>query len=308
MIMKTTFRHPLMAAFGAVIALGFSSCEYDPYYSSYGGSYSSGYGDGYGYGSSSFSTSFFVGTGDPRWGYDPHTYCYYDYYSHRYYDPYLYGYYPVGYRPVVVVGAPHPHGWRPGYGHCPPPSRVRDVVVVNYRDRESCYRKSDYSWAKQVRSQQPGRYISHDSSPSRGSYYGGSSNYNRPSNYPDYSHSRPYNQPRTSYDNAYDRNQNRYYQPERSESDHHKSKNNSILSRYDALDNNSRSRPTYSSPERSTPRSAPSQPSYQERSRDNDNRRPQYERPREDKQERSNKKDSDDNRLLKTRFRGLGDG
>ena len=50
---------------------------------------------------SSFNTSVFVGTGNPRWGYDPYCYSYYDYTPPRYYDPYLNGYYPVGYRPPV---------------------------------------------------------------------------------------------------------------------------------------------------------------------------------------------------------------
>lgn len=138
---------PWTAGLGTAISLVFSSCTYDPYYSSAGGYY----GDGYGYGSSSFSTSLFVTTGDPRWGYDPYTYCYYDYRSRRYYDPYLYGYYPVGYRPYAVYGVPHPYGWRPGHGHCPPPRTVRNVTVVNYRDRESAYRNTNYSWARQVR-------------------------------------------------------------------------------------------------------------------------------------------------------------
>jgi hypothetical protein len=138
---------PWTAGLGTAISLTFSSCTYDPYYSSAGGYY----GDGYGYGGSSFSTSFFVTTGDPRWGYDPYTYCYYDYRTRRYYDPYLYGYYPVGYRPYAVYGVPHPHGWRPGHGYCPPPRTIRNITVVNYRDRESAYRNSDYSWARQVR-------------------------------------------------------------------------------------------------------------------------------------------------------------
>jgi hypothetical protein len=140
---------PWAAFLGTAISLVSSSCTYDPYYSSAGGYY--GYGDGYGYGGSNFSTSFFVTTDDPRWGYDPYTYCYYDYRSRRYYDPYLYGYYPVGYRPYAVYGVPHPHDWRPGHGHCPPPRTVRNVTVVNYRDRESAYRNSNYSWARQVK-------------------------------------------------------------------------------------------------------------------------------------------------------------
>ncbi len=146
---------PWTAGLGAAISLVLSSCAYDPYYSSAGGYYGGGtgayYGDGYGYGGSSFSTSMFVTTGDSRWGYDPNTYCYYDYRSRRYYDPYLYGYYPVGYRPYAVYGAPHPYGWRQGHGHCPPPRTVRNVTVVNYRDRESAYRNSNYSWARQVK-------------------------------------------------------------------------------------------------------------------------------------------------------------
>ncbi|MES2441139.1 MAG: hypothetical protein V4584_18900 [Verrucomicrobiota bacterium] len=151
--MKKNLRYLAGAAVGAMVALGFSSCAYDPYYStSVGGSYSSGgYGDGYGYGGSSFSTSVFVGTGDPRWGYDPDCYSYYDYRSRRYYDPYLNGYYPIGYRPPVVYGVPHPYGWRPGGGYCPPPRHISNVTVVNYRDRESRYRNSNYGWAKQVR-------------------------------------------------------------------------------------------------------------------------------------------------------------
>jgi len=146
---------PWTAAFGIVASLAFSSCAYDPYYTSVGGSYSSGYGSGYGYGhgygGSGFSTSIFVSTGDPRWGYDPYSYSYYDYRTRRYYDPYLYGYYPIGYRPPIVYGVPHPYGWRPGSGYCPPPRTVRNVTVVNYRDRESAYRKTNHKWANQVR-------------------------------------------------------------------------------------------------------------------------------------------------------------
>lgn len=133
------------------IAAAASSCAYDPYYTSSSISYSSGYGDGYGYGGSGFTTTYFVSTGDPRWGYDPYCHSYYDYRSRRYYDPYLYGYYPVGYRPVAVVGVPHPYGWRQGSRHCPPPRVVKNVTVVNYRDREAAYRRSHYSWAGNVR-------------------------------------------------------------------------------------------------------------------------------------------------------------
>ena len=201
--MKTNLRRLAGAAVGAVVALGFTSCAYDPYYSStsVGGSYSSGYGQGYGYGGSSFSTSVLIGTGDSRWGYDPTCYSYYDYRRRAYYDPYLYGYYPVGYRPPVVYGVPHPYGWRPGSGYCRPPSRVSNVTVVNYRNRESAYRSSDYQWARQVR-QQPS--------------YGGSYQQQRPAqggydrqDYNTRSHSgnrRPYG---TS---SYDRNRESGYQ------------------------------------------------------------------------------------------------
>lgn len=150
---------PWTAALGIAASLAFSSCAYDPNYTSVGGSYSTGYGSGYssgygygqGYGSSNFSTSLFVSTGNPRWGYDPYSYSYYDYRSRRFYDPYLYGYYPIGYRPPVVYGVPHPYGWRPGRGYCPPPRTVRNVTVVNYQNRERAYRNSNHSWAKQVR-------------------------------------------------------------------------------------------------------------------------------------------------------------
>ncbi|MEX1113717.1 MAG: hypothetical protein WEB53_00605 [Akkermansiaceae bacterium] len=153
--MKKNLRLWLVAAVGAVASIAFTSCAYDPYYSSVGGSYSSGYGggygDGYGYGNSSFNTSVFISTGSPRWGYDPYSYCYYDYNRRAYYDPYLYGYYPVGYRPPVVYGVPHPHGWRPGRGYISPPSRVYYGTVSNYKNRESAYRSTNYDWAKQVR-------------------------------------------------------------------------------------------------------------------------------------------------------------
>ena len=156
--MKKNLRLSIVAALGAAASLAFTSCAYDPYSStSIGGSYSTGgYGDGYGYGGSSFSTSVFVGTGDPRWGYDPYTYSYYDYGRRSYYDPYLHGYYPVGYRPPIVYGVPHPYGWRPGSGYCPPPLSVRNVTVVNYRDRERAYRNTDYGWSRQVRQQSSG--------------------------------------------------------------------------------------------------------------------------------------------------------
>ncbi len=176
--MKKNLRLVVSVAVGAAAFLAFTSCAYDPYYASssssvrgysgggyggdYGSGYGGGYGDGYGYGGSSFSTSLFVSTGDSRWGYDPSCYSYYDYRRRCYYDPYLNGYYPIGYRPPIVYGCPHPHGWRSGNGYCPPPTGVRNVTVPNYRNRESAYRNSSYGWADQVR-EQPTR-----SEPSRG--------------------------------------------------------------------------------------------------------------------------------------------
>ena len=161
-MMKNLLLGTATACIAATMVL--TSCTYDPAYTSVGGSYSTGYGHGYGYGGSGFSTSLFVSTGDPRWGYDPYNYCYYDYRSRRYYDPYLYGYYPIGYRPPILVGVPHPHGWRRGHGYCPPPRVIRNVTVVNYRDRERAYRQSRHDWARNVhmydysRNQQRSRY------------------------------------------------------------------------------------------------------------------------------------------------------
>lgn len=165
----------LLAALGA---LPLGSCV-DPYYSvggSYGTSYQ--YGAGYGYGNPSFSTSMFVSTGSPRWGYDPVCYSYYDYTSRRYYDPYLCGYYPVGYRPPVIVGVPHPHGYSGRY--CPPPARVVSVTLSNYHNRYDCYRNIRQPWASQVRmhesySRPPGRYAPSVSPYQGSSWFGGQS-------------------------------------------------------------------------------------------------------------------------------------
>jgi hypothetical protein len=174
----------LWLAVAALASMAFTSCYYDPYYgggsTTVGGSYSSGYGDGYGYGGSSFNTSVFVSTGNPRWGYDPYCYSYYDYSSRRSYDPYLNGYYPIGYRPPVVYGVPHPYGYRRGY--CPPPRYISSGYVSNYRNREYRYRNSSYGWAKQVR-EQPRQ---HGSRPSQSVYdrqsQGRPNNASRPNN------------------------------------------------------------------------------------------------------------------------------
>ncbi len=140
-----------------IAALAFSSCAYDPYYSG-GSSYASGsYGSGYGYGNSGFSTSFFVSTGNPRWGYDPYAGAYYDYTRRCYYDPYLSGYYPVGYRPRYVYGSPHPHGWRSGRSYIAPPSRIRSYNLTNYRDRTSRYQNLGRDWSRNVRQAPAGR-------------------------------------------------------------------------------------------------------------------------------------------------------
>ncbi len=155
MAMKNPLRHWIAAGAGVAATLAFSSCTYDPYYVYPGGAYRADAGVGYGYGGGNFSTSLFVATGDPRWGYDPYSYSYYDYRRRCYYDPYLNGYYPIGYRPTVVYGVPHPYGWSPGHGYCPPPRNVNYAVVVNYRNRETAYRNSSYSWARQVSPQSP---------------------------------------------------------------------------------------------------------------------------------------------------------
>ncbi|MBX3741658.1 MAG: hypothetical protein KF712_11750 [Akkermansiaceae bacterium] len=145
--MKQTLRRLAAAAAGLTAAVLISSCAYDPYYSDgYGGGYSSG----------SYSTSVFISTGDPRWGYDPYSHSYYDYHRRAYYDPYLYGYYPVGFRPPIVYGVPHPHGWRPGSRYCPPPSRVRSHTLSGYQNRESLYRNSNFSWRNEVRQRDSG--------------------------------------------------------------------------------------------------------------------------------------------------------
>ena len=85
----------LLWAATLIAAAAFTSCAYDPYYAGgyhtpdgyydpgYGYGYSGGYGVGYGNDGRGFSTSVFVSTGDPRWGYDPNCYCYYDCYCYR---------------------------------------------------------------------------------------------------------------------------------------------------------------------------------------------------------------------------------
>lgn len=203
----------------ASAALGFmtNSCYYDPNYGSSVSYGASSYGSGY-------NSSLFVSTGDPRWAYDPYRYCYYDRYSSRYYDPYLSGYYPVGYRPVVVRGCPHPYNWS-GSGYCPPPRSVRSYNLSNYDNRANYYRSSDHSWSHQVSSsgsgswmnssersdihQQATRYDSHPQSGS--SWRGGSQGSYRDSSYQSAPTPRPsdshFSQPRTQSSSS--SNQNR---------------------------------------------------------------------------------------------------
>lgn len=151
--MKNNLRFQAAAILGAAGALLIGSCAYDPSYGSggYGATNTSiAYGTGYGqgFGGSSFSTSLFVSTGNPRWGYDPYCRSYYDFQRRSYYDPYLYGYYPIGFRPPILVGVPHPYGYRSGSRYCPPPSRVTNITLVNYNNRAQAYRNSNHSWAR----------------------------------------------------------------------------------------------------------------------------------------------------------------
>jgi hypothetical protein len=136
----------LIGTVAAISAMAVSSCAYDPHYSN--PSYSSGYG--HGYGSRGFTTTHFVRTSNSRWGYDPYARCYYDYSRRSYYDPYLNGYYPAGYRPTYVYGAPHPHGWRTGYSHIAPPSRIHDHRLNNYQNRGEQYRSLNNNWSRNV--------------------------------------------------------------------------------------------------------------------------------------------------------------
>lgn len=179
--MKKNLRFLSVIVAGLFAAIGFSSCAYDPYYGSttVGGSYTSGYGgDYYGNGYGGGSTSVFIATGNPRWGYDPSCYSYYDYTRRSYYDPYLNGYYPVGYRPAIVYGASHPYGWSPGSRYCRPPGYVSNVTITNYRNRESIYRERGYvkpSYGRQ-RQQESGQGRAYDQRSSAGGY-GTSTNY-----------------------------------------------------------------------------------------------------------------------------------
>ena len=140
-------RYLLLGLTAGLSAFAVSSCAYDGYSSnSYGG-----YGNGYGYGNSGFSTSYFISTGNSRWGYDPYSRSYYDYSRRAYYDPYLNGYYPVGYRPRYVSGAPHPYGWSNGRKSISPPRSVRNYNLKNYGSRTDRYRNLGKDWSRNVR-------------------------------------------------------------------------------------------------------------------------------------------------------------
>ncbi len=181
--MKKNFGLWASATAGIVAVLILNSCAYDPNYSSttVRSSYGSGYGPGYGYGGDSFSTSVFVGTGNPRWGYDPNCYSYYDYNRRAYYDPYLNGYYPIGYRPPVVYGVSHPYGWHPGAGYCRPPSRVTNVTISNYGSREASYRSAGYITRGRTYSHRPAaNYYNDDTYQDRRSYQQPNNRYSSP--------------------------------------------------------------------------------------------------------------------------------
>jgi len=152
--MKTKLFRWTIAALAAAGTASLVSCVYDPYYGG-GYGYGGGYDDyGYGYGSYGYGptvhTSLII-TSDSRWGYDRYRHCYYDYHRRAYYDPYLYGYYPAGYLPPIIYGAPHPYGWYPGRGTCPPPRHIRTGYISNYRNRVELLRERDYSWARTAR-------------------------------------------------------------------------------------------------------------------------------------------------------------
>ena len=262
--MKKNLSRWILGVGGAAAAVLLSSCMYDPYYSS-----SYGYSDGYyGGSSSSFSTSVFVSTGNSRWGYDPYCHSYYDYHRRAYYDPYLYGYYPVGYRPPIIVGVPHPGGWRPGHGHCPPPRRVVDHRISDYRNRESLYRRSDFSWSNQVRQREAGRSVNtnnirridanrdrseliRNSQGGRDRSPGGPGNVTRPSDRPSDRGGRPpsgWNRDRDSGHRSPmvrpDRNDSNRFTPPRRDNERTPAQ-----------------RPNFNSPERSRERSSPYSPS-----------------------------------------------
>ena len=148
--MTAILRLPILASLAIAAGALFSSCTYYPY--RYGGSsevtrsvtYSN---------NSRTSDSIFIRTSNSRWGYDPHCRSYYDFNRKCYYDPYLRGYYPRGFRPPVITGVPHPHGWRRGMSTCPPPRNVRNHYIKNHRNRYQQYCGLNRPWAHGLKKQ-----------------------------------------------------------------------------------------------------------------------------------------------------------
>lgn len=141
--MTAQHRYSILTLLAAATGALLSSCTYDSCY--YGGSNSLICSS-----VSGSSSSIFIKTGSSRWGYDPYRRCYYDYSRSCYYDPYLLGYYPRGYRPPVITGAPHPHGWHRGRSICPPPRNVRNHFINNHRNRYQQYCNLNHSWARSL--------------------------------------------------------------------------------------------------------------------------------------------------------------
>lgn len=141
--MTAQHRYSILTLLAAATGTLLSSCTYDSCY--YGGSNSLICSS-----VSGSSSSIFIKTGSSRWGYDPYRRCYYDYSRSCYYDPYLLGYYPRGYRPPVITGAPHPHGWHRGRSICPPPRNVRNHFINNHRNRYQQYCNLNHSWARSL--------------------------------------------------------------------------------------------------------------------------------------------------------------
>ena len=159
--MTAKLRSSILLAIAASVGAFLCSCTYEPY----------GYGPTTSVGSSvryssngHVSSSVFIRTSSSRWGYDPHCRSYYDYTRQCYYDPWLRGYYPRGYRPPVIVGIPHPHGWRSGQRTCPPPVHVRSHTIRDHHRRYDHYRRLNHSWCRDLRTTSNSHRSSHHNS------------------------------------------------------------------------------------------------------------------------------------------------
>lgn len=160
----------LAACSGALL----SSCIYEPYGCGPSTSISSSVRH---HNSGHVSSSIFIRTSSSRWGYDPHCRSYYDHTRQCYYDPWLRGYYPRGYRPPVIIGIPHPYGWKQGQRTCPPPVHIRTHTIRDHRCRYEHYRRLNHSWCRQIRTtcnsdrnhHQSSQNISRWTSPPKGS-------------------------------------------------------------------------------------------------------------------------------------------